>query len=328
MKDSNYTRIARYLEGEATEQEKKQLQEWRKAKPDHEKQFQEVQLLWDKGQLAKVYEKDIEVDVKGALSKVKKQFPKPAKVVNLRHRFLRLAAAASVLLAVGTFWFFNGKVDMLEVATLANEQKEITLPDNSKVWLNENSTLRYPEKFASKNRTVSMSGDVIFEVTPNKTKPFQVKTAELAVEVLGTKFNVQSIEKEDPIVHVLHGKVQVQKVKDTSRTIILEKGMSAKLNKANQELQSNKAFATNELFWHNNTLTFNESELKKVFKDIENAYGVKLNTENESLLNCPFNGQFENKTATDILETLQLIYRFKIKETKTNHYQITEGTCN
>src|SRR5690606_1488289 len=72
----------------------------------------------------------------------------------------------------------------------------ITLSDGSQVWLNESSTIRYPEHFEKDKREVLLSGEACFDVGPDKKRPFVVKTSKVTTRVLGTSFNVNAYQKE------------------------------------------------------------------------------------------------------------------------------------
>lgn len=89
-------------------------------------------------------------------------------------------------------------------------QFRLILPDGSKVWLNNASSLRYPTSFTGKNREVALSGEAYFEIAKDAAKPFTVKLADLAVDVLGTSFNIMAYG-DDPVVKttLLTGKVSL-----------------------------------------------------------------------------------------------------------------------
>src|SRR5690606_13331293 len=70
------------------------------------------------------------------------------------------------------------------------------LPDGTKAWLNAASRLEYPASFPSDERIVSLEGEAYFEVAPDQTRPFRIRTSRKTIEVLGTKFNVQVYDNE------------------------------------------------------------------------------------------------------------------------------------
>ena len=332
MKDIQYQLISRFLEGEASAEEQQTLSEWRAAAAENEKRFQEISFLWKNAKQTKSFEKPISVDVDAALKKVKQQLDPTTKGINSRRRILRFAAAAaSIVFAIGLLWFVNSNngIEMLEVTTLANEKIEVLLPDSSIVWLNENSALSYPKKFVGNHREVLMHGEAIFEVTHNPTKPFIVEADQLRVQVLGTRFNVISNqENQNNFVHVIRGKVQVQKKVVAAQQVILEKGMTAMYDQKTKRLQLTNEFSANQLFWQNKTLTFKEANLEKVFSDLESAYKIKININNTDLLTCPFSGTFRAQTIDEVFELLQFIYQFEITKSTENYYQINKGLCN
>lgn len=67
--------------------------------------------------------------------------------------------------------------------------EEVTLPDGTKVWLNNSATLRYPRKFSDTERNVYLEGEAYFKVTRNAQQPFIVESDAMRVRVLGTVFN-------------------------------------------------------------------------------------------------------------------------------------------
>jgi len=96
------------------------------------------------------------------------------------------------------------------IATPRGGQYQITLPDRTKVWLNAESSLRFPTAFTEKQRTVELTGEAYFEVAPNKDQPFLVKAGTTETRVLGTQFNVMAYGDEGPVkTTLLEGSVQM-----------------------------------------------------------------------------------------------------------------------
>ena len=65
----------------------------------------------------------------------------------------------------------------------------LQLPDGSCVWLNSESSIRFPIRFAGNKREVFLSGEAYFKVAKNEKSPFQVYVKGGSVTVLGTSFN-------------------------------------------------------------------------------------------------------------------------------------------
>lgn len=85
----------------------------------------------------------------------------------------------------------------------------LTLSDGTRVWLNADSKLEFPEQFRGARRTVRLSGEAYFEVAKDSRHPFVVETEYLTTTVLGTSFNVRAYTVSDASVTLVEGRVQV-----------------------------------------------------------------------------------------------------------------------
>ncbi|HLU51766.1 MAG TPA: FecR family protein, partial [Flavobacteriaceae bacterium] len=78
----------------------------------------------------------------------------------------------------------KAKISYNTVVTPSSGQFQIVLPDSSRVWLNAESSLKFPNRFEGK-REVVLTGEAYFEIAQDITKPFKVFTDEQQIEVLG-----------------------------------------------------------------------------------------------------------------------------------------------
>jgi ferric-dicitrate binding protein FerR (iron transport regulator) len=90
----------------------------------------------------------------------------------------------------------GGPVQYNTLTTPRARQQQLVLPDGSRIWLNAESSIRFPAAFTGETREVEISGEVYFEINPDKTKPFIVKVQQSSVVVLGTHFNVMAYSDE------------------------------------------------------------------------------------------------------------------------------------
>ena len=98
------------------------------------------------------------------------------------------------------------------LTTPATGQYQVVLPDRSKVWLNNASSLRYPVVFTGNIREVELRGEAYFEITRNTDMPFKVKTGDMMVDVLDTSFNIAAYSDVNKIKKMLlTGAVRVSK---------------------------------------------------------------------------------------------------------------------
>ncbi len=130
-----------------------------------------------------------------------------------------LKYAAIFLIAFAFAWFLkpapsiitaHAKLNFYKVKVAYGSKSTIELPDSSIVVLNSGSTLSYPDRFETGNRTVILNGEAFFEVKKNKHCPFYVKTKDITIRVLGTRFNVKSYPDEITTETTLvSGKVEI-----------------------------------------------------------------------------------------------------------------------
>lgn len=164
--------------------------------------------------------------------------------------------------------------DLVAVVT-TDEVKELMLPDGTKVWLNKNTTLKYPREFSESRRNVYMEGEAYFEVKRDTEKPFIVRSEAMQVRVLGTVFNLKS-DKRTPlaVASLLKGEIEVKGNHDEGM-IILSPGQKAELNATTRRLVV-KMMDTGIENWHNNQFLFEKADIFTIARTLENSYGVKI----------------------------------------------------
>ena len=93
------------------------------------------------------------------------------------------AAAAAVLLAcAGLGHYMADRIlerrtrDMMAITAPNGQSMSVTLSDGTTVWLNSGAKLEYPSIFSRKTRRVKISGEAMFEVEHDASRPFIVET--------------------------------------------------------------------------------------------------------------------------------------------------------
>ena len=104
----------------------------------------------------------------------------------------------------------------------AGQRINITLADGTNVWLNARTTIQYPITFNEKERLVKLDGEAYFDVTKDKSKPFIVQTNNYNVEVLGTKFDVDSYSETEIFeTTLMEGSVRISSLTDANEPICM-----------------------------------------------------------------------------------------------------------
>lgn len=159
------------------------------------------------------------------------------------------------------------------VTTPRGRQFKVILPDQTQVWLNAGSSIRYPTTFTGSERNVEITGEVYFEVTQSARQPFKVNVGGRAtVEVLGTAFNINAYDDEPTVkTSLVSGAVRVS---NAGEAVVLQPGQQAALA---QQLTINKnANIEKILAWKNGVFSFEDADLREVLRQISRWYDVEI----------------------------------------------------
>lgn len=161
------------------------------------------------------------------------------------------------------------------ISTPKGGQYQLELADGSKVWLNAASSLRFPNKFTGKDRTVELTGEGYFEIAHNPQAPFHVKVNDMDVQVLGTQFNVNSYTDEPAVATtLLEGKVRVSK---GARYLNLNPGQRAVVPQGEDHIRVEfKADVEEAIAWKNGLIYFDGSDVGAVMRQIARWYNVDV----------------------------------------------------
>jgi len=151
-------------------------------------------------------------------------------------------------------------------------QYKLTLPDGTKVWLNAESSIRYPVSFVGNERKVFVTGETYFEVAKDKSKPFRAVANDVMVEALGTRFNINAYSNEPFMSATLvEGSVFVSNGKTDN---ILKPGQQAQLS-ANEFSIANVE-AVDVIAWKDNQFKFVNTPLDIIMRQVERWYDAEV----------------------------------------------------
>lgn len=202
---------------------------------------------------------------------------------------------------------------------------KIILSDGTKVWLNAESKIRFPEKFLKQEdtRTVYLEGEAFFDVSHNKKQPFIVKSGKLEIKVLGTKFNVSSYASEENISTTLvDGSVQIGNSENEFPPVLLKPNDQANYEKSSLKATVSRVNTNDYTAWIDKRIVFRNETFKNIATRIERTYNVNINNDLENFEQQRFTGEFDIETIEDILKTLKEIanFQYKIKGRNINIY--------
>ena len=259
-----------------------------------------------------------------ALDRVKnkiKQLENQKKHLRIRRVLLGSAAVIiPVLLLFGSYLYINQDVEMIEVVTSSNQQKQCTLADGTTILLNSGTKITYPSKFKDSTRVVTLDGEAYFSVASDAAKPFIVKTSNLSVKVLGTKFNISAYPTNDRTIATLNsGKIQVDiQSGKTDSKYILKPNQEIVFNKIDDSILINIVTGKNRS-WKDGSLVFQDATFNDIVNTIERRYGVTIDYSKQAFLDTPYTIKFiHNESIEDVLNVLQdVVGGFEYKKEKS-----------
>ena len=162
----------------------------------------------------------------------------------------------------------------------------LVLADGTKVWLNAESSLRYPEVFGDK-REVVLTGEAYFEVAKDSLHPFIVNTEKQSVEVLGTHFNISAYPEDIVYTTLAEGRV---KVNSGSVFVVLDPNEQAVIITGQENIEVRKVDASLFTSWIKGKYEFKNTELESIAAQLSRWYNVDIRFADETLKHRRFAG--------------------------------------
>jgi ferric-dicitrate binding protein FerR (iron transport regulator) len=344
--------LKKYVLNELSEEEGRSLQQWSNASELNKNIFQEV-ISDDTFKEALISGKwdDTTRNWEAVLSRLESAAPRISFTKKYFYRAAALAASLLILvgLGIGSLYYYiqnrgYSDTDFTYIYSPRGQRTQVILPDSSKVWLNSETSIRYPVSFNRKSREVTIIGEAFFKVKKNPDKPFYVNTSDVKVKVYGTSFNVKAYPNEKYIeTTLIEGKLSVipkaeaeipaneiflhpnDKLKFKrpgfidSINVVADKQAEIKRERkeaAPKMLLSRNIDTSQENLWKDGKLVFLDERFGDMAIKLERWYDVRIHFENEKIKDFRFTGQFDKETINQAMEAL------KISSQHCYHYEM------
>ncbi len=318
--------IFTYLAGDANLEEVQELRKWLNASPANKKQFEIIKNYWENSHL----EVGI-LDGDQAFNKLKNKLylitnfhnksieiqKKPTESSINWLKIMGIAASFILLVSSGIYFFYHIFQSSKPVNGIATEIKQnpagqksrIVLPDGSVVWLNSESSIRYPKHFSATQRDITLKGEAYFEVSKDVLRPFIVHSDLFDVTVLGTRFNVKSYSNDqNSSISLIDGKVRVHLTSQEEshlEPVYLTPGEELAYNTKHHQLVKHAFDKESVTAWKEGILIFKDATFSDLKEKLERWYGITIEVEGTPPNNFIVTGKFENEYLDNVLRTLQ-----------------------
>lgn len=241
-----------------------------------------------------------------------------------------VSIALLVAFSLASTWYFTKdkeKEVMYIVKSGRQSLDSVRLSDGSLVILSAGSQLSYPQEFSKDKREVILSGQAFFDIQPDKSSPFIVKTKKMDITALGTAFEVFSFDNDEQVETILlNGKIKVE-----------AKNVQPGINKEylitpNQKftytspgkITIEEVDANSYSAWRMGRLTFKNQNLAIILPRLEKWYGQKIDCNAQTAQFYRFTFTLNNEPLDLILNFISHSAPLNYKLINNGHYRITE----
>lgn len=328
----------RWIGRKASDEERQLWDNWLHAEPHHRELYTQALTLWNKAHFQPAALPDIDDELQKLQRRLELQTSRPIDLPakapvfgrkrSAHFSWARLGAfaVASTLLAF-VLWRIlprandASKPAMQVASTAYGERARINLPEGTTIILNANSSLRYPAQWDTKTRRrFELSGEAYFDVSsrpPGPQHDFTVSTTDGYVQVAGTRFVVHE-RGEGTRVVVEEGGVEVT-VADTNSQqplggaqVFLNPGQLLQFQKGSRDLHPLLVSIGLYTTWWRDHLILKDTPFVQIVRRLEETYGVRVEVNNNRLLQRTLSGSIENQNLEVITEALAKALRVNV----------------
>jgi ferric-dicitrate binding protein FerR (iron transport regulator) len=268
-------------------------------------------------------------DTEKALKNILSRLPEQNKLI-ARKKWSWLQVAAIFMLMIGTTYLAirftrDHRIEQITLQQNTLDKAKIQLPDGSFVWVRRGGEVIFPAKFRRKERKIKFKGEGYFEIISDTKHPFIIEAEGTITRVLGTKFTLNTTNKDSIVYLVLEeGKIEFAAAGSGRKEYQkVEPGQQASFNRSNKKLKIQENKNLNYLSWKTKSYVFQNSPIDEIVKSLEEFYNVNFKKLPESLKKETFSTEFDSLyTLEQVLENLEIITETKIEKVGNNYYFI------
>lgn len=319
-----WARLGRYLDGRCSPEERRAVEAWLAEDPRRQELVQQIRRARILAEVAPGL-----WDVDAAWARLARRLDEEGGRTGARtwgRRLapaLRIAAAIAVLLGGAVLWqkraavFWPGDVPTRELVAGVGQQMRVTLGDGTRVVLGPASRIRFPERFR-RVREVQLDGEALFEVVPDRARPFRVRAGASITEVLGTRFGVKAYPEDGYAqVVVAEGRVAVSGAgaadRDAAPAVHLTPGFAVRVEPDGTVGPPVAVPADDVLAWTEGRLVFHAASLADVARALGRRFGVQIEFADPELGELRLTAEFRQPAAEEavrlVARSLGLRYR-------------------
>jgi len=317
--------LKKYFNNQCNASEVDEVVEWFKTNAGNQKGRTILKQLWEEVEESPVNDVDFDqlldkihhrINLKDEKGIKPEQTGKKGVYKTLVSWSIKIAASLFIpLLALSLYYYskdilYPEKTIYSEITSPYGSRTFFELPDGSKVWLNNGSTLKFPTKFTGNSRLLELKGEGYFEIVHNDKMPLIVRTGVVQVMVHGTEFNVLAYPDDRNVsVTLVKGSVSLQKIyksKKVKNILKLKPNQQAVFDKTDNEVNYMKIDPEKFTSWKDGKLIFIDDSIDVIMEKLERWYNVEISLKDKELSNITYTATFTDETLQQVLYLLKM----------------------
>jgi ferric-dicitrate binding protein FerR (iron transport regulator) len=323
--------LSKILSGTASEEEKRAYYEEVANDESFQQEFYQTKSLWVRATAGRK-DSSINLDEEYRSLRNKVRGVPKAGIRNLTRIWIGRAAMVVVLVSVG--WLAHqllspgSQMDFTQkFASSIGSISQMTLPDGTQIWLNSGSEVVYHEN--SKERSVQLVGEACFDVAHDEKHPFYVRTDNMIIRDIGTRFNVRAYPGDDVTeATLIEGSAEVLSV-NMQRICELKPGHLAVYDKEQKQMSLQEIDPSTVVAWMDGKFVFRNEKLVDICDELGKWYGVRFSFGDDVIKDYRYTANIKRTTSISyVLKMLNITthLHYSIKENKMEPDIITIST--
>jgi len=180
----------------------------------------------------------------------------------------------------------------------------LLLEDGTRLWVNSDTKVIYPDKFKSDKREITVDGEIYADVVTEKDRPFIVKTKDFRVRVTGTAFNLSAYADDvKQSVILVCGKVEV----DSENFALIALSPHSMLSLTDENIEVKKNINVYDyICWKDNLLVLDATAFSDLATKLNRHYDCQIILD-QQLNNRKLSGKLDLKNSLeDVIKSLSI----------------------
>jgi transmembrane sensor len=235
------------------------------------------------------------------------------------------AGVAIMVTLTAIFINLSSSKNYLPITIIAQENKEVSLPNNHKCTLRQGSTMTFINGAVGRADTIKLEGEAYCELSLRNKVVIKAKNAVIACHK--ATLNVRAWnDEQNVIITSIDGDAYVSQDKNIDVTLAVNPNEKCTVHHSNLLIDKETNEDPNFLAWKTGELEFNNTPLNVAARTIADYYHVSISFKDENIEYCRFTSNFKQTSIDQVLKNIQLSLNATVIK-NNNNILLAGGNC-